>query len=461
MVEQITAGLDEPGRKWSLRREWSRAFTIMLLLLLLAATATIVGVEGVVDEVQSTARQLHLESKTIAALRTELVDNEETAHKLLSDQPVDRPAFLQQQIEISRRFDQAAAVFQGSNSMRATVVKAHQSWQNGLMTYGLWGDQVNALRGNHAADNPTFGASSDSTRALLDGLEAPSLDAMDRGLAHGTDLERILIVALTGLFGLALGVTWYFRRRMARDMLRPVASMHQGVVKLHSGDYAHRIEVARRDELGELAEAFNGMAGALHHSHQALTLRATHDSLTGLANRASLNECLSSSFSPGSNRRTRQESLLFIDIDDFKDVNDSLGHEGGDALLIQMAGRLNACVCAQDIVARLGGDEFAILVLEDQDGSSAVDIAERILDALRAPFVIGGAALNVGVSIGVAQRHPDTVDPAGLLRQADVAMYMAKGGGKARFQLFTDQMHENMVGGSDIGTDAMVSGGAP
>ena len=209
------------------------------------------------------------------------------------------------------------------------------------------------------------------------------------------------------------------------------------------------------------ATAFNGMAGALHHSHQALTLRATHDSLTGLANRASLNECLSSSFSPGSNRRTRQESLLVIDIDDFKDVNDSLGHEGGDALLIQMAGRLNACVRAQDIVARLGGDEFAILVLEDQDGSSAVDIAERILDALRAPFVIGGAALNVGVSIGVAQRHPDTVDPAGLLRQADVAMYMAKGGGKARFQLFTDQMHENMVGGSDIGTDAMVSGGAP
>ena len=125
---------------------------------------------------------------------------------------------------------------------------------------------------------------------------------MDRGLAHGADLERVLIIALTGLFGLALAVTVYFRRRMAKDLLRPVASMHQGVVKLQAGDYDHRIEVVRRDELGELAEAFNGMAGALHDTHLALTVRATHDSLTGLANRASLTERLTSSFSPSSNR---------------------------------------------------------------------------------------------------------------------------------------------------------------
>jgi diguanylate cyclase (GGDEF)-like protein len=429
----------------------------MLVLLLVAAAATIVGVGGVVGEVRMTASQLHLESETVAALRTDLVDHEQIAHKLLSDEPVDRSAFVQQQLEISRRFDQAAAVFVSSDSTRATVVKAHQSWQTGLMTYGLWGDQVQALHGNHAADNPTFGASSDATRGLLDGLEGPSLDAMDRGLAHGADLERILIVALTGLFGLALAVTVYFRRRMAKDLLEPVASMHQGVVKLQAGDYAHRIEVARRDELGDLAEAFNGMAGALHDSHLALTLRATHDSLTGLANRASLTERLTSSFSPGSDRRARQESLLFIDVDDFKDVNDSLGHEGGDALLIQLATRLNDCVRIHDLVARLGGDEFAILVMEDDGGSTAVDIAERILDAVRAPFIVSGARLAVAVSIGVAQRRPDTVDAAELLRQADFAMYMAKGGGKARFQLFNAQMHDDMVGRSALKTDLAVA----
>jgi diguanylate cyclase (GGDEF)-like protein len=456
VLKHQAVGVDGPRRTWSLRREWSRAFAVMLVLLLVAAAATIGGVRGVVDQVRGTARQLHAESVTVAALRSELVEHEQIGHKLLSNQPVDRVAYVRQQHELSRRFGEAATVF-ATASMRATIVKANKSWRTGLTTYGLWGAQVQALHGDHSASNPTYGASSDGTAALLDSLEGPSLDAMDRGLVHGGDLERLLIITLTALFGLALAVTVYFRRRMSKDLLRPVASMHQGVVKLRSGDYDHRIEVARRDELGELAEAFNGMAGALHDTHLALTDRATRDSLTGLANRASLTERLTSSFSPSSNRRARQESLLFIDIDDFKDVNDSVGHEGGDALLIQLAARLNDCVRAHDLVARLGGDEFAIVVMEDDEGSVAVEVAERILDALHAPFTVCGASMEVKVSIGVAQRGPTTGDAAELLRQADFAMYMAKGGGKARYQRFDAQMHDNMLGRSALKTDLAIA----
>jgi diguanylate cyclase (GGDEF)-like protein len=430
----------------------------MLMLLLVAAVATIVGVRGVVDEVRGTAAQLHLESKTIAVLSHDVVVHEEAAHKLLSNEPVDRSAFVQQQQQISRLFDQTALVYPTTNGMRATIVAAHQSWQKGLMTYGLWGDQVRTIQGNHAVDNPIYGASSDGVVGLLAGLEGPSLNAMDGGLNHGVDLERILIAALAGLFLLALAVTVYFRRRMAKDLLRPVATMHECVLKLQAGDYSNRIDVARRDELGELAQAFNRMADALHNSHLALTLRATHDSLTGLANRASFTERLSASFGAGSNRRTRQESLLFIDIDDFKDVNDAKGHEGGDALLIQLATRLNGCVRPPDLVARLGGDEFAIMVMEDDEGSSvAVEVAERILSALRAPFIVGDDSLVVTVSIGVAQRRPETADAAELLRQADFAMYMAKGGGKARYQLFDVQMHDLMVDRSALKTDLAVA----
>jgi diguanylate cyclase (GGDEF)-like protein len=451
--------VDAPGRGWSLRREWSRAFSIMLVLLLAAAAATIVGVHGVVDQVQGPARQLRLESATVATLRTDLVDHEQIAHQLLSDNRVDRSAFVRQQQEISALFDQAVTVFPTSNGMRATVVKAHQSWQKGLIAYGLWGDQVATLHGNHLVDNPAFGALSDSTRALLDGLEGPSLSATDQGLAYGATLERILIVALAGFFALALAVTVYFRRRMVKDLVRPVASMHEGVLKLRDGDYDHRIEVARRDELGELAQAFNVMADALHHSHLALTLRAAYDSLTGLANRASLTDRLTASFSSGSDRRSRQESLLFIDIDDFKNVNDSKGHEAGDALLVQLAARLTGCVRGHDLVARLGGDEFAIVVIEDaaDGGSVAVEIADRIQSALRAPFIVGGDRLVVTVSIGVAQRRPETGDAAELLRQADFAMYMAKGGGKARYQLFDAQMHNNMLDRSALQTDLAIA----
>src|SRR5664280_1134590 len=221
------------------------------------------------------------------------------------------------------------------------------------------------------------------------------------------------------------------------------------------------MEVARRDELGELAQAFNRMAEALLNSHVALTLRATHDSLTGLANRATLTERLTASFRSDNQRRARRESLFFIDIDDFKDVNDTKGHEGGDALLIQLAARLKGCVRDQDLVARLGGDEFAIMVIEDEEGGSvAVEVAARVLDALQPPFIVSGEFIVVTVSIGVAQRTPDTDDAAELLRQADFAMYMAKGSGKACYQLFDAQMHEHMVDRSALKTNLAVAVGS-
>ena len=145
--------------------------------------------------------------------------------------------------------------------------------------------------------------------------------------------------------------------------------------------------------------------------------------------------------------------MLFIDIDDFKDVNDSLGHEGGDTLLTQLAARLTDCVRPQDLVARLGGDEFAIVVVEDDTGTTAAQIAERILNAVRAPFVVGVDQLTVSVSIGVAHRRPEIGDAAELLRRADFAMYMAKGNGKGRYQLFDAQMHDKMADRSALKTD--------
>jgi diguanylate cyclase (GGDEF)-like protein len=436
------------SRSWSLRREWSRAFAVMLALLLLAAIASIVGMRSLVDQVSGPARQLRLESTAILELRTAVVSHEQTAHIVLSGDPIDVRAYLVEQAGIAHEFDTVASVFADSKPLQATVNEAHRSWQDGLETFGLWGDNVRTWHGVPDVENRPFGASSDGTVAMLDGLEGPSLDHMDSGLQHGADLETFLVVALTALFGLASAVTVYFRRRMTKDLVRPVERLRQGVLRLQAGQFGDRIEIPRHDELGELAAAFNAMAGDLQRIHAELTLRASRDELTGLANRATFVAALTALLDAGGGCDEPPESVLFVDIDDFKLVNDSVGHEGGDALLIQMAARFSSCVRGHDLVARLGGDEFAIVVTKDGDGSAAVGVADRILDAVRAPFVINGIPMSVTVSIGVAERLDETVDAAGLLRQADFAMYLAKGSGKDRFQRF--DAHADPVTGRPV-----------
>jgi diguanylate cyclase (GGDEF)-like protein len=442
-----------PGRTWSLRREWSRAFAILLVLLLLAGAATFVGVQQLVGQVRTTAQQLEQDSTTILTLRTGLITNALTAHKVLAGLPVSHQTLLGQEDTISHQFRQALRTFPASEGTDRLLGEAETGWRQALTKAGLWGAQLKAYQGTHDGRQVEFETNSDGALAILAGLEKPSLDAVHKGLARGADLERDLMVTLAGLFGLAMAATVYFRRRMARDLVHPVATMHQGVLKLQAGDYGHRIAVARRDELGELAEAFNSMAAALHESHLALTREATHDSLTGLPNRSSLTRRLAASFAAGADRRAHHEGVLFIDVDDFKDVNDTLGHEGGDALLVELASRLNACVRPSDLVARLGGDEFAIVVTEDDAGSTSSGVAERILAAMQQPFLVGDVSLVVSVSIGLAVRRPDVDSATELLRRADFAMYMAKGGGKGRYQRFDAAMHDTMVSRSALKTD--------
>ena len=147
--------------------------------------------------------------------------------------------------------------------------------------------------------------------------------------------------------------------------------------------------------------------------------------------------------------RARQPGLdtvvLFLDLDDFKIVNDTLGHGAGDRLLRVVAERINGCVRADDLAARLGGDEFAVLLLDTPNLDRSLSVAQRIIEALQVPFQIGGQEIAVGASIGIAatSRADDTADV--LLRNADVAMYTAKAAGKRRAAVFEPTMHAALV----------------
>jgi diguanylate cyclase (GGDEF)-like protein len=169
---------------------------------------------------------------------------------------------------------------------------------------------------------------------------------------------------------------------------------------------------------------------------------ALHDPLTALANRVLFRDRLEHALALR-DRDGPHISVMFLDVDDFKNVNDRLGHQIGDELLVAMSQRLHHVVRPADTVARLGGDEFAILLEQTPDRTSAALVAERIMAALRVPFVLAGEELHVKASVGIAHRSADE-DADELLRDADVAMYWAKTAGKGRYEFFNPAMHESV-----------------
>jgi diguanylate cyclase (GGDEF)-like protein/PAS domain S-box-containing protein len=179
-----------------------------------------------------------------------------------------------------------------------------------------------------------------------------------------------------------------------------------------------------------------------------LRRRAYHDELTGLANRAPFEDRVLEGLE-AADRDGQDLAVLFLDLDDFKHVNDSLGHASGDELLRLVAERLDTCVRDGDVVARLGGDEFGILLPSPEGVAGAVMVADRILSALSTPLMVHGHALFVDASVGVA------LDPApgedrhdrltAILRDADIAMYAAKEAGKHRVEVFETELHAPIV----------------
>jgi diguanylate cyclase (GGDEF)-like protein/PAS domain S-box-containing protein len=220
---------------------------------------------------------------------------------------------------------------------------------------------------------------------------------------------------------------------------------------MHQDDFWLHIETLRTDLLHD-----PNVKGIVLNSRdvserkafeEQLSHQAFHDSITGLANRALFRDRVEHALE----RQVRDDkpiSVLFMDLDDFKTINDSLGHAAGDHLLGEVGERLRTCLRAPDTAARLGGDEFAILLEDGGEGVGAADVASRILSSLDGPFHLEGKEVFVRASIGIASADMHRSGPEGaeeLLRNADVAMYMAKEAGKGRYQVFEPEMHDTAL----------------
>jgi diguanylate cyclase (GGDEF)-like protein/PAS domain S-box-containing protein len=182
----------------------------------------------------------------------------------------------------------------------------------------------------------------------------------------------------------------------------------------------------------------NVLADAIQRSasEEDIRYRALHDPLTGLPNRDMFLERLVHTLA----RNDAQAAVMLIDIDDFKLVNDSLGHGAGDELLTEVAPRLRTALRPNDLIARLGGDEFVVLLECVRDDRAGKQLAERVLAAFEAPFALGGCEHFAKASLGLAIAHGSGNGPASLLRDADAALYQAKRSGRARFEVFDRMM---------------------
>jgi diguanylate cyclase (GGDEF)-like protein len=222
------------------------------------------------------------------------------------------------------------------------------------------------------------------------------------------------------------------RKRNAESLKHAYVDLEQRVIERTS-----ELATANR-ELREHIAVRERMERQLKHE-------TLHDALTGLPNRNFLLERLGQALAAFTRDPLHRFAVLFLDLDRFKVVNDSVGHLFGDELLNEVGGRIAACLEPRDLVARLGGDEFAILLNDIENAEDACQMAQRVIDVLNAPIRLGGKEIFTSTSIGIAMAASRYRKPEELLRDADVAMYRAKAEGRHRYALFDEHLHQEAM----------------
>ncbi len=310
-----------------------------------------------------------------------------------------------------------------------------------LNLFGL----IKALKSSYRLSTATNGADAlqlanapEKPDLILLDVMMPEMDGYEtcRRLKADPKLQTIPVIFITALSdsdsestGLALGAADYITKPINIDIAR------QRICNLLERERLHREVESYRDFLEELVEArtqalFNAQAHAAN-----LEGIAYYDPLTGVPNRRLLIDRLSQAISHA-HRSGRILAICYFDLDGFKPVNDQLGHDAGDQLLVEITCRLQTILRAGDTLARLGGDEFALLLGDIEQNKECYDILERILASIRTPLNIKNQSVSVSASLGVTLYPLDDSEPGNLLRHADQAMYQAKAAGKNQFYLY-------------------------
>jgi diguanylate cyclase (GGDEF)-like protein len=275
---------------------------------------------------------------------------------------------------------------------------------------------------------------------------AHAVASLQRPLSEGLAPFKRVTTTFFWLTGAGVLVLVVGSLLIARTVTRPVQRLAEAARRVQQGDYTHPLDVRQKDEIGQLAVSFNHMLEGIVSREREILRLAYEDGLTALPNRAMFNEQLEQAVRTA--RRAGQGlSVLLLDMDRFKAINDTLGHPVGDQALREVGRRVRNALRDSDIVARLGGDEFAVLLATGGMDRAPAVVAQKILKALEEPLVVEGQTMDVSASIGIA-RYPDHAEDANaLLRAADVAMYNAKRnqGGYAVYDSSHDERRQEFL----------------
>jgi diguanylate cyclase (GGDEF)-like protein len=414
----------------------SRLFATLGLLLLVLVGVAAIGVASfrdTLEALESFRGETVVDSGRIDRVRGLLVQADDAGEDFVESGGVaDDASFRSLSTWIDAGFEDLSGL--RDHRERALAMEARDRWREAKADLGAAADAVAAGARGDLLD-PFHDHIDQAGELLVDLLRLEVLEVRSeivalRGRARFQLIASLITLVVGALLASALA------RRAHRAIVRPLRRLDAAAASLGSDDLTHRVEIEGDRELASLGTSFNLMAAKLEASRRELQHQALHDPLTGLPNRILFLDRMAHAIAR-SERRDTPVSVLYLDLDGFKNVNDTFGHEAGDRVLRAVADRLRSAVRAEDTVARLGGDEFGILM--EVGTEAAVHAAERLSELFVGDWSSTAEALDTGISIGVTTRTlSEPLDE--LLAQADRAMYAAKAEGKGRFEVFRPEI---------------------
>lgn len=410
------------------------AMALMFLLIIAGAVSSLYLVQSINDVMHKVVHVTFYDFKPIAELQKMAIHiGEPVHHYLLYGDLEEREtlANLAQQIELAFSRIQIRST---SLEQQELLFQARRQWQRvrtaaeAIMTLDPGRPEAIASKLEMFHQDENWLAN--LLERLHDLLLEDAYEQERKAVAVAADLLNLtIIISVAGVI-IAIVAT----ALLIYSVLIPIRLLKQGAEHFGRGDLTHRVPVVSRDEFGELAKTFNTMAAQLEKDHAALEEMAIHDGLTGLYNHREFHRLLQAELER-SQRYKHPLSLLMLDIDHFKRVNDTYGHQSGDQVLHILADQLRNGIRKVDYAARYGGEEF-IIVLPEMIAPDALLVAERLRQSIAAqPITIAQGqviAITITITIGVAAFPDDADSKDKLIAAADKALYAAKAAGRNR-----------------------------